>query len=152
MPKEIEHKFLVRPELLPRPLAAGRRIVQGFLSVRPVVRVRLVSTGRKRTGFLTIKGAGLRERDEFEYAIPPADVRRLLKLCEGRLVFKTRRRFGRWEVDQFHGRHAGLWLAECELPSTRSRLPPLPVWLGREVTADSRYSNASLAVATSVPE
>lgn len=150
MHKEIERKFLVLTGRLPRPLPPGDRICQGYLSVLPVVRVRLV-TGRKAAGFLTLKGAGLRARDEYEYPIPPRDARRLLKLCGGRTLIKTRRRLGRWELDEFLGRHKGLWLAEYELPSARARLPRLPAWLGREVTGDRRFSNACLAVARRVP-
>jgi len=151
MRKEIEHKFLVRPALLPRPLPRGKKLRQGFLAVRPVVRVRIATAGRVSAAFLTIKGAGLRERDEFEYAIPVADARRLLKLCGARTLTKTRRLLGRWEVDQFLGRHRGLWLAEYELPSSRARLPRLPEWLGKEVTGDHRFSNAYLAVASHIP-
>lgn len=146
MRKEIEHKFLVRPELLPRPLPRGERFCQGYLSVRPTVRVRLATNGRNATAFLTIKGAGLRSRDEYEYAIPASDARRLLKLCSGKVITKIRRRLGGWEVDEFLSPHRGLWLAEYELRSTRARLPKLPPWIGREVTGDGRFSNASLAL------
>lgn len=145
MRKEIEHKFLVRPEALPHPLPRGERIEQGYLCVRPVVRVRLVGRGRAARGVLTIKGSGLRSRDEFEYAIPASDARRLLKLCGPRTLTKIRRRLGGWDVDQFEGRHEGLWLAEYELRSSRARLPRLPPWVGREVTGDASYGNASLA-------
>jgi adenylate cyclase len=142
---EIEHKFLVRRDRLPQSLPVGTRIQQGYLSVEPVVRVRISAERRRTRAYLTIKGSGLRKRLEFEYDIPVSDARQLLKLCGNRVLTKVRRRLGRWEVDEFLGRHRGLWLAEVELPSDRARLPRLPAWLGREVTTDGRYSNARLA-------
>lgn len=157
MPREIEHKFLVRSELLPRPLPRGKRLIQGYLSVQPVVRVRIAvrhgggAAGRKAAAFLTIKGPGLRERDEYEYAIPVNHARRLLRLCGPRTLTKIRRLYGGWEVDEFQGRHRGLWLAEYELASRRARLPRLPAWVGREVTGDRRYGNAWLASSAALP-
>ena len=141
---EIERKFLVRPERLP-PLPAPDALHQGYLSVEPVVRVRLKTpaAGDPR-GFLTIKGAGLLSRAEYEYEIPPADARQLLGLCR-RSLQKKRYRIGRWEIDEFIDRK--LWLAEIEL--AREDEPfERPDWLGDEVTQDPRYSNARLAAVT----
>lgn len=145
---EIERRFLALPNRLPRHLAGGARIVQGYLSFRPLVRVRLLkSPGSGRwTGRLTVKGPGLRTRAEFEYAIPAADARALVKLCGRFRLEKVRARIGPWEVDRYTGRHAGLWLAEIELPRAHTPLPrPRPPWLGREVTGDPRYTNSRLA-------
>ena len=142
---EIEHKFLVRKDRLPKPLRRGKEIHQGFLSTEPVVRVRLVRSGTKREGYLTIKGKGLRVRAEFEYAIPAADAEQLLKLCGTRIIKKIRRDIGPFEVDEFLGRHHGLWLAELELKSQTAKLPALPAWIGREVTGDKRYANVNIA-------
>src|SRR5437899_2485639 len=95
---EIERKFLVRSELLP-PLPAPAELVQGYLSVDPVVRVRLrTSPEGRETAALTIKGSGLLSRAEFEYPIPAADARQLLSLCSRRLS-KRRHELGRWELD-----------------------------------------------------
>ena len=139
---EIEHKFLVKRELLPKKLPPGKTILQGFLCAEPVVRVRLLG---KREAFLTIKGRGLRVRAEFEYPIPCADAKELLKLCGSRTILKVRRQIGRFEVDEFMGRHSGLWLAELELKDARARLPKLPAWVGKDVTSDKRYANVNLA-------
>jgi len=155
MGKEIEHKFLVRMELLPRPFKAGQRMVQGYLSLDPTVRVRLVSEtqrGVKREkAYLTIKGKGLRIRAEFEYPLPVPDARKLLKLCGNRIIEKTRRRYGPVELDEFGGKLRGLWLAEIELPSARAKLPKLPGWIGKEVTDDPRYTNVKLALEMKAP-
>jgi CYTH domain-containing protein len=147
MSVEIEHKFLVVAEKLPRQLPAGMKIEQGYLATRPTVRVRLAEKGRSRRAWLTVKGPGFLERAEYEYEIPVRDARALLALCEGRTLTKLRREIRGWELDEFTGRHRGLWLAEYELESRRAALPPLPAWIGAEVTGDPRYSNARLACA-----
>jgi adenylate cyclase len=49
-----------------------------------------------------------------------------------------------WVVDVFQDSLAPLILAEIELPSPNTPVT-LPPWLGREVTGDRKYSNASLA-------
>ena len=143
MGQEIERKFLVRKELLPE-LPQGDELEQGYLSVEPAVRVRLVARpDGTRHAELTIKGQGLLTRAEFNYPIPAADAEALLRLCT-RSLRKIRRRLGRWELDHF--KSGGLWLAEIEL--TREDEPfDRPQWLGEEVTEDPAYSNSRLATA-----
>src|SRR5438128_2571421 len=119
MATEIEHKYLVRTEVLPRKLPQGKHIRQGFLATEPVVRIRLVTDGRKREAFITIKGKGFKTRAEYEYPIPRKDAQELLKLCGQRIIEKIRRKLGPVELDEFIGRHRGLWLAEIELKSPR---------------------------------
>jgi CYTH domain-containing protein len=146
MPVESERKFLVEVAALPRRLPEGERLEQGYLSTEPVVRVRIITRGKRRRALLTVKGSGLRRRAEYEYAVPVDDARRMLQLCGERTLGKIRRRIGGWEVDQFLGRHAGLWMAEYELYGQRGRLPALPAWVGREVTQDPRFTNARLSL------
>ena len=142
---EIERKFLVKKELLPKQLPEGDELEQGYLSVEPTVRVRLV-TGHDGTRHaeLTIKGKGMLSRAEFNYPIPPADAEALLRLC-GRSLRKVRRKLGRWDLDHFRTRD--LWLAEIELKSEDERFDR-PPWLGNEVTEDPVYSNTRLATPT----
>ncbi|HEY3325358.1 MAG TPA: CYTH domain-containing protein [Planctomycetota bacterium] len=148
MSTEIEHKFLVNPKLLPR-LPKGRKLIQGYLCAKPVIRARIsTDKNRRRAAFLTIKGKGLRVRAEYEYPIPVADARRLLKLCGSRVIEKIRYEWDGWEIDQFLGKHRGLWLAEYELHSARAKLPMLPDWVGKEVTSDPRFHNVNMARAT----
>src|SRR3954468_23985636 len=113
MGREIERKFLVRKEQLPGELPEGDEIEQGYLSVDPTVRVRLV-TGPEGTRHaeLTIKGKGLLSRAEFKYPIPDAAAERLRGMCP-RSLRKVRRKIGRFELDHF--RERDLWLAEIEL-------------------------------------
>ncbi|HLX61410.1 MAG TPA: CYTH domain-containing protein [Planctomycetota bacterium] len=150
MPKEIEHKFLVRRELLPK-LPAPSRLIQGYLCIRPTVRVRLATRGKSTKAWLTIKGPGLLAREEFEYSIPAAEAKQLLKLCGSAVLEKNRYKVKGWEIDEFLGRHTGLWMAEYELKSVRGKLPKLPEWVGAEVTSDGQYTNASLALGAGVP-
>jgi CYTH domain-containing protein len=145
-PREIERRFLVRPDLLPRSLPKGERLRQGYLSFLPLVRVRNSRSARgKERAWLTVKGRGMLARAEFEYRIPPAHAHALFRLCGAFQVFKTRRLLGRWVLDEYRGRLKGLWLAEIELRRTSEKPPPLPLWLGREVTYDLRYTNSYLA-------
>lgn len=155
MPHEIERKFLVVTDALP-PAArtGGANFAQGYLSTDPSVRVRLADGGTPHArAWITIKGPGLLTRSEFEYAIPAADAEALLGLCSVSLT-KIRRELHLgehlWEIDEFTGSHAGLWLAEVELDDENERFEH-PPWLGREVTADPRYTNSALAKAGAPP-
>lgn len=156
MKLEIERKFLVQRDALP-PLLRGAHIRQGYISRRPVVRVRQVSTPVAgpsgptehwvKTAWLTIKGKGKVSRPEYEYEIPYEDSKDLMTLCEY-TIEKVRyliTHVGKvWEVDQFVGPHLGLWLAEIELSSVDEEFQK-PVWASTEVSEDPRYTNASLA-------
>ena len=151
MPREIEHKYLVRLEDW-KPTTAGVHYRQGYLSsVRErVVRVRIAGEQACLTqACLTIKGVtrGV-TRLEFEYAIPLPDAAIMLDLlCERPLIEKTRYReaFGgkTWEIDVFHGDNEGLVVAEVEVTSESERVQA-PPWLGREVSSDPRYFNSNL--------
>ena len=142
MGREIERKFLVRKEHLPKELPEGNELEQGYLSVEPTVRVRLVTgPDGTRHAELTIKGKGTLSRDEFNYPIPHEDAEALLAICR-RSLRKVRRKLGRFELDHF--RERDLWLAEIELSDERERFDR-PAWLGEEVTSDPAYANSRLA-------
>ena len=143
---EIERKFLVEGDAW-RVGASPSRIVQGFLSRDPerIVRVRL----RDGEAFLTIKGKGSGlARVEVEVAIPAEEARQLLPLCLPPLIEKTRHLVTwaghLWEIDEFFGDNAGLVVAEVEL-AAEDEIFERPLWLGREVSEDFRYSNAALS-------
>lgn len=152
---EIERKFLVRSELLPREaLTDGARFAQGYLSLEPTVRVRRSEReGAAPRAWLTVKGPGAITRAEFEYEIPAADAAAMLPLCVAALS-KTRYRLRvgahTWDLDHFHEPFAGLWLAEVELD--RADAPfERPAWLGDEVSDDPQYTNAAIALALTSP-
>lgn len=149
---EIERKFLVAGDGW-RAVANGPGVPirQGYLSAphgAAVVRVRLAGP----RGFLTIKGPGGLVRAEFEYEVPAEDAAAMMALCLAPPLAKTRwpvpHRGHLWTVDVFGqpDRLAGLVLAEVEMDSAGAT-PPLPDWLGAEVTDDPRYANAALALA-----
>lgn len=154
MAGEIERKFLVRdPRILEGRM--GERIIQGYLAKESgsmSVRVRL----RGDRAYLTLKSSKIGySRDEFEYVIPFADAEAMIaNHCAGRIVRKTRYLIHHaphvFEVDVFGGRHAGLIVAEVELPHEQTAVR-LPDWVGDEVTGDDRYSNFLLAMIESDP-
>jgi CYTH domain-containing protein len=47
-------------------------------------------------------------------------------------------------VDEFLGRHQGLWIAEIELESEQESVI-LPPWAAREVSGEKEYFNSYLA-------
>lgn len=145
---EIERKFLVKGDFK-QEAAIGVKIVQGYLCADPERSVRVRIKGQ--TGFLTIKGGSNpsgTSRYEWEKTIPLSEARELIKLCTPKLIEKTRYKIamGRhiYEVDEFHGAHEGLLLAEIELKAEDETFEK-PYWLGQEVTGDKRYYNMYLA-------
>lgn len=146
MSLEIERKFLVKGN--DWKTDNGERYVQGYLNLdkERTVRVRIVG----KHAFLCVKGATRNAtRREFEYKIPLADAKALLKLCEGSLIEKRRHTVycngRRWEVDEFMGKNLGLVVAEIELDAEDEAFDK-PSWVGAEVTGDPRYFNSNLAV------
>lgn len=148
MAKEVERKFLVTN-------ADWRAFAEGSTAINQVylaatagrsVRVR-VRDGA--TALLTLKfGVHGSPRDEFEYAIPLADATEMMAFAVGRIVEKVRHEVRHkgylYEVDVFGGDLAGLVIAELETPDAVPDAD-LPAWLGREVTGEGAYYNASLA-------
>ena len=149
MALEIERKFLVdTKKLFALNLSGGEKIIQGYLSTdkNKIVRVRI----KKDCGFLTIKGQNIGiVRTEFEYEIPLADAKEILKLCEPNILQKVRYKIeyvGKiFEVDVFEGRHKGLILAEAELNALNEKID-LPEWIGEEVSDNPKYYNSNLAL------
>ncbi len=157
---EIERKFLVNNDSYKQAATMRVHIVQGYIckeqgrTVR--VRVRTDAEG-KVSAFLTIKSepnANGFAHFEWETAIREQDARQLLHLCLPGLIEKTRwivpyEEDGvvqdglKWEIDEFHGRHAGLVLAELELE--REDQPyRKAAFIGEEVTGQSQYYNANM--------
>jgi adenylate cyclase len=145
---EIERKFLVKAnfhEALRN--VEGVFIKQGYLSSKPEVTVRIRIKGEQ--AFLTVKGktTGI-SRTEVETPIALSAANDLFDAFIENEVQKIRREVvfeGKlWEVDEFLGRHKGLWLAEIELKSEIEDFT-MPEWLENEVSNDARYFNSNLA-------
>ena len=150
MPLEIERRFLVTGSAWCALAGAPEHLKQGYLAASKdgvTVRMRLCADGE---AWLTLKApaSGI-ARHEFEYPLPTTDAEALWDLAPHRLI-KTRYPLaltgGEWVVDCFEGDNAPLVLAEVELESDDAPLE-LPSWCGQEVTGDSRWSNAALAIA-----
>jgi adenylate cyclase len=152
MTREIERKFLVKNDNWKAQAYQKKHFAQGYLNnaANPEnkcsIRVRIEGEEAR----LNIKSmeVGI-SRDEYEYEIPLEHAHKMLRtLVIGPLVEKVRywvRYEGFvWEIDEFLGDNEGLVVAEVEL-SDEDILPPLPEWVGREVTDELRYYNVSLA-------
>ena len=147
MAKEIERKFIVDPAKLPGNLS-GIDYQQGYISINDsgVTRIRIIND----KAVLTIKSITVEiSRDEFEYDIPYKDALRLINLSQGEVIHKTRSVIEyenkTWEVDEFHGKNKGLWLAEIELTDEQEDFIK-PNWAMEEVSKDKKYYNSYLCL------
>ncbi|MCF6406408.1 CYTH domain-containing protein [Chitinophaga filiformis] len=149
MAKEIERKYLIdveKWEKIEKPI--GQHYRQGYLVTDPqkTIRVRLTDT----KGFLTIKGISVgATRSEYEYEIPITEAKELLdnfSISElSKIRYNIVYRGMTWEVDEFLGDNAGLFVAEIELQS-EDEVFELPEWVGQEVTEDDKYYNSNLTI------
>ena len=146
---EIERKFLVVSNDYKKEAQKNNRIVQSFLNTDPfrTVRIRI----KEDQGFLTVKGKGNENgttRFEWEREIPLMEAEALLKLAEPGVIDKIRHEVpvGKhlFEVDEFFGENEGLVVAEIELTHEDENYEK-PLWLGAEVTGQSKYYNAQLS-------
>lgn len=149
MAVEIEHKYLLKKDLwkevIPHKSVA---VKQAYILTDPNKTIRVRTMGDK--AFITIKGknsgAG---RLEFEYEIPLNDAHELIGNFSTNLIEKIRHYVlvdGKtWEVDEFSGNNAGLFIAEIELLH-EEEVYTLPDWVDMNVTNDNRYANSNLAL------
>lgn len=152
---EIERKFLVLNEDYKHLATSHYTIQQGYLCKDPnrTIRVRIKTlANRSATAFITIKSKPNElgfSRFEWEKEIEVGDAIQLLDMCLPGIIEKTRWLIPAtptqltWEVDEFHGRLAGLTIAELELQSEQQTFDK-PSFVGQEVTGDPRYYNANI--------
>jgi adenylate cyclase len=119
------------------------------------VRIRLTRTLRGDTwedvsAKVTVKGPrfGIK-REEYERDISTTVARGIIERCAN-VIEKKRYQVvtdQTWDVDEFLGENAGLWIAELESrdPETIKTIRR-PGWCSREVTSDRAYNNENLAV------
>ena len=145
---EIERKFLVVGSDYKQMAYAHSRIMQGYICCNNGRSVRVRLRGDK--AYLTIKGASDSKgmsRYEFEKEITVDEANHLFRLCEPRIIDKTRYlvQSGRhvFEVDEFYGDNQGLVMAEVELNDENEAFAK-PHFIGKEVTGDRRYYNGHL--------
>ena len=146
---EHERKFLVNSIEYRESALTKTRIVQGFLNTHPDRTVRIRVRGNQ--GFITVKGRSDQKgisRFEWEKPITKNEALRLLELCEEGILEKIRYEipYGQhtFEVDEFHGLNEGLVVAEVELSEEKESFEK-PLWLGKEVTGQSKYYNSQLS-------
>ncbi|MCB1829386.1 MAG: CYTH domain-containing protein [Chromatiaceae bacterium] len=144
---EIERKYLVINDLWKNNVIAESHLQQGYLANQKNASIR-IRTGNGKA-HLNIKSTtvGIR-RLEYEYEIPIADAREMLReIALQPYIEKTRyivRNGGHdWELDVFAGENRGLIVAELELDSEDEPFE-LPVWAGEEVSGDVKYYNVNL--------
>lgn len=148
MATETERKFVLGRVPASDRLGSGTRIRQGYLAEEGETEVRVRITDGAVT--LTVKaGRGL-VRTEVEVPLALADAEALWPYTAGRRIDKVRHRTpvgqDTVEVDVYGSELAGLCTAEVEFDSVAetARFVP-PAWLGREVTGEPGWANASLA-------
>ncbi len=148
MAKEIERKFLVANDDWRALATSATPMRQAYVVLMHDRSVR-VRTKNGTSAQLTVKiGQNSLVRDEFEYSIALDDAEEMIALAVGNVIEKVRYTVEHhgfvWEIDVYEGAYQGLVIAEVELQK-ESDDPPLPRWIGREVTGDRRYSNQALA-------
>lgn len=142
---EIERKFLVISNEYRN--SNSVRIRQGYVCAanNKVVRVRT----KGEHGYLTLKNATVGfARNEYEYEIPLSDAVEMLDtMCRKPIIDKTRYLYKYeghlWEIDEFHGNHEGLVVAEIELEHIDEAFEK-PAFVGEEVTGNAKYYNSNL--------
>jgi adenylate cyclase len=146
MSKETERRYLVASGEWRAKAGKGVHIEQGYLSTDPERNVRIRVADKRSV--VTVKGKqdGV-SRDEYEYAIPTPDARKLLdELCLKPIIAKTRytiRLNGfAWEVDEYANENVGLIVVEVEFKGKPPRAKP--GWVGKNITGDETYSNINL--------
>lgn len=155
--REYERKFLVEATDLFTDLD-GVLITQAYLWRRDgyAIRVRQWQTLQDGQAVsdgpatLTLKGPRTSDgsRLEVEMELPLEDATAIATgVVES--VSKVRYQFiserNTFEVDEFKGTNAGLWIAEFEGSKEAVALLKRPWWCGLEVTGDPRYDNENLA-------
>lgn len=154
---EIERKFLVKKSDIKFDLKKYKhsKIVQGFLYIKPAIRVRKADDKYyftiKTKHPKSIKAKDDLARTEYEIEIPQKCYKYLLKFCTGRLIKKTRYfipyKRHTIELDVFAGDLKGLIYAEIEFKSVKEATSfASPVWFFRDVTGIEKYKNTQLSI------
>ena len=143
---EIERRFLVQGDAW-RALAQPQTLQQGYMKVDKECSIRVRIVGEQ--AWLTIKGfISDVSRHEFEYPVPLAHAQTMLaEMCPFKLEkHRYAIEYGGFvfDVDEYFGDNAPLIVAEIELPDENTPFAK-PEWLGAEITADGRFSNAYLS-------
>lgn len=148
MAKEIEKKFLVLHHRLPK-LTNGTLYVQGYLSLKPLIRFRIV--GKKV--IITIKKVeenGIsKEEWEFSNTLTKDEIDKLTKLSQKQIITKVRYKIKYndlvWDLDVYQGENEGLITVDVEIPDENFQIS-FPDWVDSslDITNDPKYFNMNL--------
>jgi adenylate cyclase len=145
---EIERRFLVFKDKLP-PLQDGKHFIQGYLSLDPQIRYRMI--GDEVIIAIKTKGEGNMGRNEWEFtnSLDEAEREKLKTLAIRKPIEKIRHKIPHegliWEIDVYQGDNEGLITAEAELPATDYPII-FPEWIDSEseIGSDPKYRNSNL--------
>ena len=147
---EIERKFLPTNDKEVLSIIKDlpyKSMVQGYLNLRPVVRVRK----EDNEYYLTYKGEGSIAKEEYNLKLNEESFYNLLKKCEGNIIEKQRYNVKLSdklvaEVDIFKGKFKGLILIEVEFESIEEAESFVaPDWFGKDVSLEREYHNAYMS-------
>ena len=144
---EIERKFLIKkvPDNISN--CKQSRILQGYLSFEPEVRIRKKVCNYEKY-FLTVKSSGGISREEYEIEISKETFEDLKKAIKGKFLSKRRyeipienNKIAEFDVyDDFSEK-----TVEVEFDSIEeAKSFIVPDWFGREISGDEKYKNKSL--------
>ncbi len=139
--KAVTKRYLATPEALPA-LQGGRTVMTGYMSDDPSVRLRVTEDG----GWLQIWRPTDASRF-FEFPVPLHEAEALMELCLRRTVrtsWDVPYGGSVWRVNEYQGRHAGLWTAFLELDSRQDGYEE-PPWVGKNVSGDRRFTDEGLS-------
>lgn len=144
---EIERKYLVKavPDNIEE--YKCRVIEQGYLSTKPVVRVRRDNDEY----YLTYKGGGMMARQEYNLPLTKESYEHLITKADGNIIRKKRYEIpdgtGKIiELDIFEGVFEGTVLAEVEFETIEEAESYVaPEWFLKDVTYEKEYHNSNMS-------
>lgn len=152
MPKEIERKFLVDTGKIKPILDASTKrysLSQYYIAASRELAIRLRMENAQRVILAIKSGTNPMEMNEFEFVLPWDEYEDRRKEMVGVEIIKLRHYIEfdnrTWEVDVFFGDLEGLIVAEIECDDAAD-ITNLPDWVTKEVTFDTRFKNARLAL------
>jgi CYTH domain-containing protein len=141
---EIERKFLVDKLPTSLDILKTNNIEQGYLSIVPEVRIRMLNDQY----YLTVKSTGSLTRDEFEIEISNETYLDLKKNIIGKLLIKKRHYvdIGNFVAElDIYKNFENLKIVEVEfITEAQASQFIVPEWFGKEVTYDEEFKNKNL--------
>ena len=145
---EIERRFKLANDVWKTMTPAqAHDIKQGYIYADATKAIRMRIQDEEATFCVKMK-----PNFEFEFAMQPAVALEWMEHLDAQMIHKTRRIYPversqpplKWEIDEYHGAHEGLFKAEIELPSKTTELAK-PLWLGEEVSDLKEYRDGYMA-------